>query len=117
MREQAKNNAPYAQGISQANCYDGIRSAATDIEALIDRYGPDVVHMMVDRIYFDLRRYGDSIWNREYNAMLKDKPRANLKKGRSTQEQSKLRKLLDERRRELESAQGLLDFAGEKIAA
>ena len=112
MRTQAKQNAPYGQGISAASAYDGsIKSAATDIEALIDRFGPDALHTMVDRIYLDMRRYGDSIWNREYNLELKALPYARLKRGRSKGEQSKLRKALELRRKELESAQGMLDLA------
>lgn len=121
MRTQAKGNAPYGQGISAANCYDaGIKSAATDIEALIDRYGPDVMHTMIDRIYFDMREYGDSIYNREYNTWLKTKPYAKLKKGRSQKEQSNLKKALEARRKELDTLQGELVFDGagvEKIAA
>lgn len=111
MRTQAKSNAPYGQGISQANCYDGLRSAATDIEALLDRYGPDILHQMVDRIYLDMRKYGDSIWNREYNEWLRTKPRANLKRGRSQAEQKTLRKALEAKRKELEDRQGYFDLA------
>lgn len=111
MRTQAKSNAPYGQGISTANCYDGsIKSAATDIEALIDRYGPDVLHSMIDRIYLDMRKYGDSIYNREYNQWLKTKPYARLKKGRSQKEQSALKKALEARRKELEATQGEFDL-------
>lgn len=107
MRTQAKNNAPYGQGISAANCYDaGIKSAATDIEALIDRYGPDVMHTIIDKIYLDMRRYGDSIYNREFNAWLKNKPYAKLKRGRSLKEQKSLRNELDAMRRKIDTLDG-----------
>jgi hypothetical protein len=120
MRAQAKGNAPYGQGISAASCYDaGIKSAATDIEALIDRYGPDALHAMIDRIYLDMREYGDSIYNREYNIKLSSLPYARLKKGRSKAEQNSLRKMLQAKRKELDSLQGELfaDDTSEKRAA
>lgn len=111
MRTQAKSNAPYGQGISAASCYDGsIKSAATDIEALIDRYGPDLVHSMVDRIYLDMRRFGDSIYNREYNLMMNAAPYAKLKKGRSKSDQSKLKRELELMRKEMDSSQGILNL-------
>lgn len=102
MRHVAKANAPYGQGISAASCYDvGIKSACTDIEALIDRYGKDALHMLIDRISEDMREYGDSIFNADYNLWLKGKPYPKLRKrGATRQEQLTLKKAIELARKE-----------------
>lgn len=96
MREKAKANAPYGQGISKASGYDGIYSAASDIEALVDRYGKDVIHKIVDTISEDIRKYGDSIYNSEINSYLKTvPPPKHRKKGASRGEQISLKKAIE----------------------
>lgn len=102
MRTQAKSNAPYGQGISKASGYDaGVYSACSDLEGLVDRFGKDVVIAMVERISEDIRKYGDSIYNTEYNRMLKAKPYPiHRKKGASRSEQLSLKKAIELARKE-----------------
>lgn len=97
MRTQAKGNAPYGQGISKAAGYDvGVFSAASDIEALVDRYGKDVVHKIVDVVSEDLRKYGDSIYNREWNEWLKSVPYPkHRKRGATRGEQNSLKRAIE----------------------
>lgn len=96
MRTQAKSNAPYGQGISKASGYDGIYSAASDLEALVDRYGKDVLHKVIDTISEDIRKYGDSIYNAEINSYLRTvPPPKHRKKGASRGEQISLKKAIE----------------------
>lgn len=102
MRHAAKGRAPYGQGISAATCYDsGIKSAATDLEALIDRFGKDVLHTIIDRISEDMREHGDSIYNYEYNIWLKSKPLPKIRKrGATRAEQMTMKKAIELARKE-----------------
>ena len=102
MRVQAKANAPYGQGISKAAGYDvGVHSACSDLEGLIDRYGKDVVHKLTDIISEDLRKYGDSIYNREWNAWLKGQPYPkHRKRGATRNEQLSLKRAIEQKRAE-----------------
>lgn len=85
MRTQAKPNAPHGQGISAANCYRAsIRSAASDLEALVDAYGADAIMAYAFRIQHDIAQYGDSINNWQFNIELNAKPLPAIRKQNKT---------------------------------
>lgn len=109
MRTQAKGNAPYGQGISKAAGYDvGVYSAASDLEGLVDRYGKDILHRVIDVISEDIRKHGDSIYNAEINKWLKNAayPK-HRKRGATRQEQNSLKKAIEIARAEAR-AKGLV---------
>lgn len=73
MRTHAK---PIAKvGSSRALMYrSSVMSAMTDLEALVDAYGADALHTMINQIASDLAVYGDSINNSKYNIWLNTLP-------------------------------------------
>ena len=96
MRTKAKDKAPGGNGISRSAMYrSGVDSPTQHIEALIDAYGTQHVIDMVHRITYDMIKFGDSIYNREYNATLNALPYPTLRKrGASRAEQKTLREMI-----------------------
>lgn len=81
MRTRAKPNAPYGMGISAASCYDsGIKSAATDLEALLDRYRFADLLVVMHQINEDLTLHGGSDNNGALNTWLNAQPRPTPRK-------------------------------------
>lgn len=116
MRVVAKSNAPYGQGISKAAAYDaGVFSAASDLEGLVDRYGKDVLHKVIDLISEDIRKHGDSIYNAEINKWLRSQPYPkHRKRGATRQEQNSLKKAIELARMEARETGKVVenDFGG-----
>lgn len=81
MREKAKPNAPYGMGISAASCYDSnVKSPATDLEALIDRYGLPSLMIAAVQLDRELTEHGGAQDNRAINAWLNSQPRPTPRK-------------------------------------
>lgn len=93
MRTKAKSNAPGGNGISAATAYRcGVKSPASDMEALVDAYGVKAVIEFANRIHGDLLVFGDSIHNGYYNMLMNALPLPKIrKKGASRAEQKKIR--------------------------
>jgi hypothetical protein len=105
MRTTVKANAKQGN-VSKALAYrSGVFSACTDLEALVDAYGENVIIEMVGRIASDMRKHGDSIFNGEYNAMLNKMAYPELrKKNKSRGEQSELRRAIANARKAAQEA-------------
>lgn len=95
MRTKAKSNAPGGNGISAATAYRcGVKSPASDMEALVDAYGIKAFIEFGERIHNDMLRFGDSIHNGYYNVLLNALPLPKIrKKGASRAEQKRMREM------------------------
>lgn len=72
MRLQSKPNTG-KPGISTANAYRcSVKSAATDIEALVDAYGVEALIKVAKQIHDEIAVFGDSRNNGFYNSYLND---------------------------------------------
>lgn len=74
MRTKAKPNSK-VNGISCANAYRAsVKSAATDLEGLVDAYGAMHISMWAFKIESDIKEHGDSIYNAAINSQLNALP-------------------------------------------
>jgi len=73
MRTSAKPNAKLGQ--SAASMYRcSVRSAASDIEALVDAYGVHAIIQIANMVEQEIAVHGDSIHNWQYNIWLNQQP-------------------------------------------
>lgn len=74
MRTTSKPNTG-KPGISTANCYRAsVKSAATDLEALIDGYDIDILFKAMQLIRDQIAMHGVCDYNRHINEMLNSTP-------------------------------------------
>lgn len=88
MRTTSKPTAKPSQ--SRAALYDDVFSACTDLEAMVDRYSAAVIAAAAFRLEHDIAKYGDSIFNREYNVELSRIPPPRIRKARRSRKEIKI---------------------------
>lgn len=80
MRTKSKPNTG-KRGISTANAYRAsVKSATTDLEALIDAYGVVAVIKLAQQLHIDIVEHGDSKDNGRYNIWLNSLPIPEIRK-------------------------------------
>lgn len=92
MRTKSKPNTG-KPGISTANAYRAsVKSAATDLEAMVDAYGLNAVILFATRIRDQIALHGDCLSNALFNSELNALPLPELRKQHNPANRAKSRK-------------------------